>query len=171
MGRPYQILMPLLSLFFVRVDLTDLWTVKLPVTLVKVQDGDTLVVENNKTIYRVRLSKIDAPEKGQPFWDGRGDAGLEAKKCLENLLSKKPHTLHIFKRDIYGRVLGEIDDLSLRLIQEGCVSLYPHAEFSSKQERAMYLREMRIAKSKKKGLWKRGGFRQPKLWRKSSKRT
>jgi len=38
-------------------------------TVVKVADGDTItVLDSNKVQRRVRIAGIDAPEKGQPFW-------------------------------------------------------------------------------------------------------
>ena len=172
MGRPYQILMPLLSLFLVRVDLTDLFPLKIPVKVLKVYDGDTVLVKHGSLELKVRFSKIDSPEKGQPFFNSNLDAGAFSKKCLENIITKKAiHILNIEKEDIYGRILGDMDDLSLKLIESGCTTLYPHASFDSRKEKMTFLRALKKAKASKRGLWQYGGFRQPKLWRKFSKRN
>ena len=171
MGRPYQILLPLFSLFLVRVDLTDLYPVKLPVKVLKVYDGDTVLVKYRGNKMRIRLSKIDAPEMGQPFLGG-GDAGLYAKKCLEKLMPKNGlMTLKIHGTDMYGRTLGDLDDLNFQLIQEGCSSLYPYASFESEGEKFRYLRALREARSLRKGVWNLSGYLQPKIWRKTKKRS
>lgn len=163
----YQIFIPLLSLFLVRVDLTDLIPLNLPVKVLKIYDGDTLLVGKGSYHWKVRFLKLDAPEKGQPFINGRGDAGLKSEICLKKVLkTHKPMHLFIHGTDMYGRVLGEIEGLSLRLIQEGCSTLYPYARFSSRHEKYVYLRALKKAKASRRGLWQYGGFRQPKIWRK-----
>ena len=168
MGRPYQILYPLFSLFLVRVDLTDLVPVQMNVHILKVYDGDTILVKRGFFESKIRISKIDAPEKAQSFATGQKGAGALAKKCLENMLDQKGE-LTAYGFDIYGRILGDIDKVSLKLIQKGCVSLYPHAKFESQQEKYIYLRAFQEAKKKKLGLWAFGGIEQPKAWRKKNK--
>jgi endonuclease YncB( thermonuclease family) len=170
MRRPYQILMPLLGLFLVRVDLTDLYTLNLPVKVLKIYDGDTILVGRGSFQSKVRLSKIDAPEKKQPFLIGEGDAGKVSADCLKRLLKKGTHTLRIEKMDIYGRILGDLDDLSLTLVRNGCAPLYPHASFDNQEQKFEFLRALKKAKAAKSGLWRYGGFLQPKKWRKISKR-
>jgi endonuclease YncB( thermonuclease family) len=169
MRHPYQILLPLLSLFFCRVDLTDLFPLRYEVKLVEVLDGDTVIVQKDGYLWRIRLSKIDAPEKGQPFIKG-GDAGEMSTKCLRHTLGKRKLTLEIEKFDIYRRILGDIG-VNLDLVARGCAPLYPYAKFNSKGEKARYLRAQSRAKRLRLGLWAHGGFRQPKLWRKTSKRS
>ncbi|MCM2349778.1 MAG: thermonuclease family protein [Bacteriovoracaceae bacterium] len=172
MRRPYQILWPLLSLFLVRVDLTDLVPLKIPVKVLKIYDGDTILVSHGSYQMKVRLSKIDSPEKTQPFLNGAGDAGAWAGRCLKkNVPIGSLQQLWIEKEDIYGRILGDLKGLSLKLVERGCTTLYPHAQFSSVREKFTYLRALKKAKARKSGLWQYGGFRQPKLWRKFSKRN
>src|SRR5690606_22270984 len=173
MPRIYQILLPLLSLFLVRVDLTDLFPLSMRVKLLKVYDGDTLLVRKGSYQMRLRLTKIDAPEMGQPFL-ARGrekDAGTYSKECLESFLHKGgEYELTIEKYDIYGRVLGDLDGLTLRLVQKGCVTLYPYSKFKNEREKFLYLQALKKAKSQRSGLWDFGGYKQPMLWRKFKKR-
>ncbi len=170
MGRPYQILLPLFSLFLVRVDLTDLSPISLTARITKVYDGDTVLVQSGFLRSKVRFSRIDAPEKGQPFLGGSGSAGEFSKRCLERLLPKSGSvTLKIQGHDIYGRILGEIDSISFKLVEDGCTCLYPHAKFESQQEKYLYLRALMKAKRLKKGLWALGGVEQPKAWRRKNK--
>ncbi len=171
MRRPYQILMPLLGLFLVRVDLTDLFPMKLQVKVLKIYDGDTILVSHGSFISKVRFSLIDSPEKKQPFLKEGGDAGKVSTACLKRLLTDEIHELKIIKQDIYGRILGDIDDISFRSIKEGCATLYPHATFESQKEKFRYLRALKKAKAAKRGLWNKSGFLQPKKWRKISKRV
>lgn len=171
MRGPYQILLPLLGLFLVRVDLTDLFPISLPVKVLEIVDGDTLLVKHRSLKYKVRLSKVDSPEKGQRFLSSNKDAGAFAKECLKGLMNAEVYDLKYEKQDIYGRVLGDLDGLSLRIIEEGCASLYPYSQFASREEKHTYLLALKKARSMKKGLWRYGGFRQPKLWRKSNKRS
>jgi len=167
MRRPYTIFLPLLSLFLVRVDLTDLCALRYPVEIVKLYDGDTLLLQLGPTQVRLRLSKIDSPEKGQPFSGQTEDAGLASKRCLEQQLKQIKQPVLIWeKRDIYGRVLGDIEGLSFRLVSHGCTGLYPYAQFSSKEEKYRYLKALQIARRNKLGVWSKGGYLTPALWRK-----
>jgi endonuclease YncB( thermonuclease family) len=164
MRRPYQILMPLFSLFLVRVDLTDFYPIEMEVEVVKILDGDTVSIKKGSFEHNVRLAKIDTPEKGQPFLSGGGDAGEYSKRCLKKLLAKKGR-LVIFGIDIYGRILGDIDRVTFKMIQAGCAPLYPHSKFESFHEKFLYL----MARREKRGLWSKGGIQQPKKYRKTKK--
>jgi micrococcal nuclease len=167
---PYQILLPLLSLFLVRVDLTDMFPLALRVEIVTVLDGDTVDVLEGKRVLRIRLNKIDAAEKKQTFLSSPGSAGAVSLACMKRLLTKKFYTLRIEKQDMYGRLLGDIDELNFGLIQAGCAGLYPHAQFTSQKEKFDYLRALKEAKRRRLGVWNFGGYQTPKIWRKLSRR-
>ncbi len=169
MCGPYQILLPLLSLFLVRVDLTDLIPIRMKVEILKVYDGDTVLVRRGSFEAKVRLSRIDAPETEQPFLGKRGDAGALSKKCLIKLLANV-EDLEIYGTDIYGRILGDLNQVSFKLIEKGCVSLYPHAKFKDQKEKYKYLRALFKAKKLKLSLWAFGGIEQPKSWRSKNKK-
>lgn len=164
MGGPYQILLPLLGLFLVRVDLTDLYPMRLKVDILKVYDGDTVLVKRGSFKYKVRLSRIDAPEKGQPFLSAKQDAGLFSKKCLERNLSSSME-LEVYGLDMYGRILGDLNQLSFQLINQGCVTVYPHSRFKSAAEKYQYVRAWMNSKKLKRGVWAFGGFETPKAYR------
>jgi endonuclease YncB( thermonuclease family) len=171
MSRPYQILMPLLSLFFCRVDLTDLFPLTYKVELIRLLDADTALVKRGPQLLKVRFSKIDAPEKGQPFLRSRKDAGLAALRCAQKIIGhKKTFTLKIWGQDKYGRILGELDQLSFQFIEAGCVSLYPYASFESRSEKFNFIKAYLQAKSERRGLWSEGGYQQPRIWRQRTKR-
>lgn len=170
MRAPYQILLPLLSLFMVRVDLTDLIPIRMKVEILRVYDGDTVLVRRGSYEYKVRISRVDAPEKGQPFLLKSGDAGALARKCLSKLLGPEAE-LEIYGTDIYGRILGDLNQVSFKLIEKGCVSLYPHAKFKDQNEKYKFLRALIKAKRMKLSLWAFGGIEQPKVWRSKNKKS
>lgn len=138
----------------------------------KIFDGDTVEVKFGPFRERLRLALIDAPEKGQPFVTGLGDAGLVSKNCLAKILGKKKEfDLKIHSRDMYGRLLGELSGVSYEFIKNGCGGLYPYASFSSFKEKNQFIRLLDEAKKMRRGLWSYGGYMRPYFWRKLKKRT
>lgn len=80
-------------------------------------DGDTLACGDE----RVRLARIDTPE--------RGEAGYrEAKDAMSVIIKGKTVTCLVRKREKYGRLLGEcsVDDRSLSdfMLINGYAELY-----------------------------------------------
>lgn len=169
MIHPYQILVPLLSLFWVRVDLTDLFPLKIPVQIVDIMDGDTLTVRSGNRTMKVRLSKIDAPEISQNFHHSRASGGKFSRICLKKLISKEM-VLSINGFDQYRRILGDVGELNYKAVQHGCAGLYPHTTYSSVQEKIRFLEALNEAKKRRRGVWGHGGYLVPKKWRKINKR-
>jgi endonuclease YncB( thermonuclease family) len=170
MALPYQFLLPLLSLFWVRVDLTDLIPLKLPVHIIDIRDGDTLTAKSGNRFLKVRLSKIDAPELDQRFYLSEKNAGIASRNCLRRLTPEKA-VLTIEGFDVYHRILGDLDGLNLRAVASGCTGLYPHAHFSSVTEKMIYLRALLKARKERRGVWAYRGYQLPKKWRRISKRS
>lgn len=170
----YQILLPLLGLFFYRVELTDYFPLRIRVTDYHVLDGDTVSVKILGRVESIRLIPIDAPEKGQPFLRSKGDAGAYSKDCLKELLGQRELTLIWGGRDLYGRVLGSLEtegvNISERMIQRGCAVLYLYSRFSSKNEKRKWLGIQRRAQREKAGVWSRG-IMSPYHYRKIKKKT
>lgn len=156
----YQILLPLTGLFFNRVELTDLWPLKIKVLEYKVLDGDTIKARLGGFHESIRLIPIDAPEMGQPFLTQNGDAGDYSKQCLNRILKDHSLELQWGKRDMYGRLLGELfiqqKSVSKLMVQKGCSFVYLYSRFSSKQEKTSWIQLQRIAQKKRVGLWAYG---------------
>lgn len=171
--RFYQLLTALLGLFLEREVFTGLAPLKLPVQVVEVLDGDTLVVRQGRGRWRLRLAGIDAPEKGQLSRHGELDAGRYAASCLKRSLSHQSWSLRWRSRDIYGRVLGELwhdeEKLSHTLLRKGCVSVYPFLSDYSAAERRELRQLLGEAQRARVGLWARGGFMRPRAWRRLQK--
>lgn len=162
MKHTYHFLLPLLSLFLVRVDLTDLIPLKMSVKSVEVLDGDTVIVATDRSRFKVRLLYIDAPERGQT--GNSIDLGDYSTRCLKKMI-KGPQTLKVYGYDRYGRILGEVDHLSFQMVLAGCAYLYEYAKFSNRRERTKFLIAQNKAQKLQKGLWK---FKvlNPRLYRK-----
>lgn len=171
MRGPYQILLPLLGLFFCRVDLTDFYPLSFEVKLLKIYDGDTVLLTKGHYRFKLRISKIDSPEKGQPTLGHKIDGGEYAKNCLRRILLKeKALQVQIFGTDVFGRYLGDLNFVSLKMVSAGCAGLYPLATFKNKNEMFNYLRSLKLARHKNRGLYQYGGVMQPRAWRKINKR-
>ena len=131
--------------------------------VVKVSDGDTIMVLDVANVqHRIRLDKIDAPEKSQPF----GDA---ARKHLAAFVVDKDVEIEWTKKGKYGRILGTIwamipvrTDVNLQMVKDGFVWHYSH--FDSTPAYAAAEREARTAK---RGLWVADDPINPHQWRKS----
>ena len=85
--------------------------------VVGVSDGDTItVLDDKKQRHVIRLMGIDAPEKAQAF-------GQKAKESLSDLIFGKDVSVTWFKRDRYGRTVGQVrigdTDVCLEQIKRG----------------------------------------------------
>jgi len=69
--------------------------------VVRVIDGDSIVILCNKTSYEIRLEGVDCPELGQPF-------GKAAKKFTSKMAYGKVVTVQVKELDKYGRTVGTV---------------------------------------------------------------
>jgi micrococcal nuclease len=83
--------------------------------LVRIVDGDTIVVMLDGVEETVRLKAIDTPEvvHNGDFWEPANCGGQEASTFLRDLLRRAPdNTLHLEfdgdRRDRYGRLLAHV---------------------------------------------------------------
>ena len=118
--------------------------------VVKVADGDTITVLDAANVqHRIRLDKIDAPEKSQSF----GDA---ARKHLAAFVAGKDVEIEWTKKDKYGRILGTIwamlptrTDVNLQMVKDGFA--WHYKQFDNTQS---YADAETAARMAKRGLWK-----------------
>lgn len=69
--------------------------------MVSVLDGDTIEVLHNTHPERIRLSRIDCPEKGQAF-------GTRAKQATSALVFGRDVLLQTHGQDKYKRTLADV---------------------------------------------------------------
>lgn len=115
--------------------------------VVRVADGDTItVLDATNTQNKVRLNKIDAPEKSQAF-------GEVSRKHLASFVASKEVKVEWASKDRYGRILGEVfvgtTNVNLRMVKDGLAWHYKHFDNTP-----TYAQAEEEARSKKIGLWK-----------------
>ncbi len=128
-----------------------------------VADGDTLTVLAGREQVRVRLSYIDAPERGQPY-------GRRARQSLGELCQARMAVVTVAGKDRYGRVLGIVSCggvvANREQVKRGLAWVY-----SRYAERNSPLYEVeQEAREERRGLWQASDPQPPRQWR-SRKRT
>ena len=126
---------------------------------VRVVDGETLRLGDRT----VRLTRVEAPERGQACSDaaGRGfDCGAAAAAALSRLVNGRSVICLVSGRDRFGRGLGQCAaggvDLNAGLVRSG---------WALAQDDAASLTELEAdARHSARGLWA-GGFTRPETWR------
>ena len=131
--------------------------------VVKVSDGDSFYLKSGKTVYRIRMYGIDAPELHQ-------EHGEESKTYLENIILGKNIDVKVMDEDKYGRKIGKIfyknKDVNLQMLESGHAWFY---EYYAKGERK-YRKAFEEAKRKKIGIWKYNNLENPRQYRLKHKR-
>jgi len=137
-----------------------------PVTLegavVRVIDGDTVVVRVSGRNTRIRLARIDAPESRQSH-------GRESSAALGRKVAGKNVQVMVSGTDRHGRTVGVLmlggRDINLAMVQNG------HAwHFESRRAHAVgvnegYAAAQRSARLARKGLWAQANPVEPWEWR------
>jgi len=113
--------------------------------VVGVIDGDTINVIADGRQVKVRLSKIDAPEKAQGY-------GQAAKQHLSNMVYGKYVRIVENGYDKYGRLLGEVfvDGINVNLTMVGDGYAWHYRRYDTSAEYASAARRARLLS---KGLW------------------
>jgi endonuclease YncB( thermonuclease family) len=151
----------LLILTFISISLS---AAEIKGKVVGVSDGDTITVldDMDKGRFRVRLDKIDAPEKNQAF-------GSKAKQVLSSLIYGKNVVVRFNKIDNYGRVLGVVflgeKEINLIMVQDGYARHYSYYDKTQS-----YIDAEKKARADKKGLWIDPNPMNPYEFRKTQKR-
>ena len=103
----------------------SLFSAEIKGKVVAVTDGDTITVldEMDKGNFKIRLDKIDAPERTQPF-------GSKAKQFLSSLIFGRQVSIRFKAVDRYGRILGVVFcdglEINLVMVQDGYAWHYAH---------------------------------------------
>lgn len=123
--------------------------------VIGVADGDTVtVLDDAREQHKVRLSGIDAPERGQAF----GDA---SKRNLSALAFNQTVTVEWHKRDRYGRLVGVVrvqpsdQDVGLAQVRAGMAWHYTtYAGEQLTSDRKLYVDAEAQARDAHAGLWR-----------------
>ena len=120
--------------------------------VVRVTDGDTIVVlDSGNAQHKIRLTGIDAPERGQAF-------GTKSKEHLSDSVAGKFVVVEYEKRDWYKRILGKVlladEDMNLEQIKAGLAWHYKYYQKEqTPADRVKYSDMEREARMEKRGLW------------------
>lgn len=130
--------------------------------IVKVLDGDTVIIQEGAEQKILRLSEIDCPEISQPF--GKEAKAFTAGKILNRQVSYKSHGIDKYQRTIatveYGT--GAKLNISHELVKAGLA--WHYKKYSDSAELS-YLEKS--SKAKKIGIWSVNNPVEPYRWRKS----
>lgn len=128
--------------------------------VIRVLDGDTIDVLQDKNPVRIRLANIDAPEKKQAY--GRWSANQ-----LKGLVAAQPVTVKYTQTDRYGRIIGRVfttngTEASRFMVQSGAAWVYER--YNADRTLPELQRE---AQAHKRGLWADSNPVPPWKWRHS----
>jgi len=123
-----------------------------PCKVVKVTDGDTVnVLDQTKTLHKIRLQGIDAPERKQAF-------GRRSTQNLASYIAGEAIEVEYDKRDRYGRIIGKLikdgQDINLLQIKDGFAWHYKYYQKEQPElDRMLYSSAEIEARNKTIGLW------------------
>ncbi len=127
-----------------------------PAKVIKISDGDTIMILQDKQQIKVRLFGIDAPEKKQ-------DYGQRSKQFLASLIAGQVVEVEPKGKDRYKRTLGIIhykgQDINAQMALSGYAWAY--VKYSR-----IYVDQEKTAREKKLGLWQSSDPTPPWEWRK-----
>ncbi len=114
--------------------------------VIRVLDGDTIEVLQDKKPVRIRLANIDAPEKKQAF-------GRWSTNQLKTLLAGQSVTVSYTQTDRYDRIVGRVfttngTEASRFMVQSGAAWVYER--YNTDKSLPALQRE---AQEQKRGLW------------------
>lgn len=140
--------------------------------VIRVVDGDTVILNIDVQKTRVRLIGIDTPESVAEDKSRNVKEGKIASKYTKNLLENKKVRLEFDdeKEDVYERKLGYVflDDefINEKLLKEGMAKLYTKTTNQKYSERLKKAEQ--YAKDNKKGFWKDFYVNDPNLYIKNT---
>ncbi len=129
-----------------------------PYAVVRVVDGDTIIIERKGKRERVRFLRVNTPESVHPDKKRNTPMGNVASNFAKKHLSGKSVTLEFEgeRRDRYDRLLAYIfvgeENFGLTLVEEG-MSPYYTSYGLSKNYDAEFRRAEQEARDAKLGIW------------------
>jgi endonuclease YncB( thermonuclease family) len=138
-------------------------------TVIKVYDGDTVLVRGEDGRRVVRLLGIDAPETpkasgkpGQPY-------SRKARSHLAGLVLNRAVALAVFGEDRYHRLLAVIyrgeEDVNHAMVRAGLAEVY-RGRTPEGFDKAPYLATEEQARREQRGMWRQGAaYISPIRWK------
>jgi endonuclease YncB( thermonuclease family) len=132
--------------------------------VVGVSDGDSLtLLDAEKRQHKIRLQGIDAPEMKQAY-------GQKSKESLSKLVYNKAIKVHWFKKDRFGRTVGQVMlgdiDICLEQVRRGMAWHFKdYQDEQSVKDRDLYDRAEVQARELRLGLWQDAAPIEPAVFR------
>ena len=125
----------------------------------RIIDGDTFEGRANDSTFRIRLNAIDAPERGQGYYQ-------VSKKRLGDLCEDGPLDVTLISKDRYGRWIADVSNqsnifINQQLVKEGMAWVY--RKYSRDTTLVALENKARV---ERKGLWNENNPVAPWLKRK-----
>ena len=135
--------------------------------VVRVLDGDSLLVKRGGRLHEIRLYGIDAPEYKQPF-------GQQARRVTNRMIYEKVVDIQPMDVDRYHRTVALVRVggrlVNRELVHRGAAWLYPR--YCKKQPLCRQLRaEEQQARSRRLGLWAAPNPLSPSQWKRRNKKS
>lgn len=120
-------------------------------TVVRVVDGDTVVLEVGQGRHRIRLAGIDAPEQNQPW-------GEVATEELRRRVAGRPVVVDWYGQDQWRQSIGVVhlagEDLNLHMVGRGLAWQSDRIQDELPPgDREAYAEAERSARDARRGLW------------------
>ncbi|MEE4364913.1 MAG: thermonuclease family protein [Desulfotignum sp.] len=141
--------------------------------VLKVYDGDSLLVKGLDLTLKIRMVGIDAPETG-----GRSNPGQPYSKkahlYLTRLVKDRVVTLKSYGLGGYNRILAEVftggTNINLEMIKMGLAEVY-QGSTPKHFDAAPYVAAQTRARNNRIGMWSLGSrYKSPRQWRKENPR-
>ncbi len=142
--------------------------------VVKVYDGDSLLVKGLDLTLKIRMVGIDAPETG-----GRRKPGQPYSKKAHQFLSRQIKdrlvTLKTYGLGGYNRILAEVFingiNMNLEMVKAGLAEVY-QGRTPKTFNAAPYLAAQDRARKRRIGMWVQDSrYKSPRQWRKENPRN
>lgn len=128
--------------------------------VVRIIDGDSIVVEDSTGFREVRLYGIDCPEYDQPY-------SRKAKQFVKKHLQKQQVNVTTFGYDKYGREIAMVEkngvNYSGLLVQKGFAWVYPR--YCHREICRDWIKYEASARKHKMNLWKHPKAISPWVWK------
>jgi endonuclease YncB( thermonuclease family) len=138
-------------------------------TVIRVYDGDTVLVKGVDRQKKVRLLGIDAPETSK----GKGEPGQpysrKAQRYLAQLTLNRAVTLEVYGRDRYDRVLAVVYcdrlDINRAMLEAGLAEVY-RGRTPEAFDKTPYWAAEKQARQSQTGMWRQGAaYVSPIRWK------
>jgi len=142
--------------------------------VIKVDDGDSLLVQGLDLTFKIRMVGIDAPETGGRYKSGQ-PYSKKSHLYLSRLVKDRPVTLKSYGLGGYNRILAEVftggTNVNLEMVKMGLAEVY-QGSMPKSFDAAPYVAAQSRAQKSRINMWTQGSrYKSPRQWRKENPRN